>query len=371
MYDEKNAIPHNHVVREKEIVFLHTPSVHLYNEIKHNGKHLHTLENKLDENTHINKHQTDILRKHTYMLKKGLNMQAADAVRDRVHMRDHRKASQERHNLHHDIKHNLKHISQANNQLGKSLHNQSHMRKEHHMLKHDVAGVSKQVSGNKYKLNDVLNNQSVQMSQLSELDDMMNGHIQASNEHNAVQHGLVFSQNAHDNKLDGLVASQAVHNVNQNGMIVEQANIKNLVLEHDANAAAHSSRMGLFASNQAKHNDKVSYHMNKENDHMAKQGDFMVSQDLHMNDQQVHMNLQKDHMDEMKNHDHPHGHSLGILPIAVVSPVVEQVVQVPSNYGEVLDGSYDVMKMPSKEKYEHHYDSGMYKQPSYFVGSKN
>lgn len=332
MYDEKNAVPHNHIIKEKEVVMYHSPLSHLHAHLHKQSAALHKIMHALDINTKMNENQNAILAQHGNLINKQIAMQGKDAERDLVHNEAHRRGAEQRNRIEKkvgDNHHVLHHIDDDTHWIrGKvpGLFN------EHNMTQGAVAQVQDRVDSNGNKLDAALGGQGVIMGKVDKVQATLEEHDAHHRAHDAKQDGLIAAHRAHDAKQDGLIAAHAAHDAKQDGLIADHAATQAILVEHKKDAAAHAHRMDHFAADQRaqnaeadEHHAQVSHHMAHENAHMAKEKAHMYKQNKFMKYVKAHVPSDPhvvvvdrvpvvQHIPVVEHahivHDHGHGHRL-------------------------------------------------------------
>ena len=268
MYDEKNCIPHHHIIKEKEVVFMHTPSVHLYHKIQNNGDKLDALNGKMNWNTMINMKQSKALHRQDHMLGKVLHNQKHDAMRDWKLMKGQKNATLQRKDMLTQIVNNGEGIASNGEKADMLLSGQEGLAAAHKYTQNQVAGVQKDVLINQGMIGDANAQLAGHRADFASHRADFANMVAAAEVHDAKQDGLIAAHAAHDAKQDGLIAAQAAHDAKQDGLIADHAATQALLANHDAKSDAYIARQDAVNADQKDFNSKVDAHMSAEKKHM-------------------------------------------------------------------------------------------------------
>lgn len=347
MYDEKNCIPHHHIIKEKEVVFMHTPSVHLYHKILQNGDKLDVLDHKMDWNTQINLRQSKALDHQDQALHQVLHNQSHDAMRDWKHMKAHKMAALQRKDIMGQVSANGVGIEDNGKKADMLLVGQEVLKDAHGYTQNQLRAVQGDVLKNQGMIGEL----GVQVAQhrgdFADHRADFAAHVDAAAVHDAKQDGLIAAHAEHDAKQDALIAAHADHDAKQDGLIADHAQTQAILSQHVEDSNAHVSRQDEFNAEQRAFNAKVDSHMADEKSHMHKQDHEMMAAAHHRSHENYHMA------------HHGHGYHGHIHPTYVTKTVMKpkkKTVLVLPHGARVQKKTYTEM-VPVKKTYEvgHHH----------------
>ena len=304
MYDEKNCIPHHHVIKQKEVVFMHTPSVHLYQKMHHNSDKLDAINHKMNYNTMINMKQSKALYHQDKMLDHVLKNQSHDAMRDWKHMKAHKKAAYQRKDIMDKVVQNGHGIIANGEKAHALLAGQEELKDAHGYTQNQIKMVQGDVLKNQHMIGEVGAQVASHRVDFGEFKGEFDAHVAHAHEHDAKLDGLIAAQAHHDAKQDGLIAAQAEHDAKQDGLIAAHAYTQNMLGHHIEDHKAHDSRQEAFIADQSTFNNKIDAHMKAEKDHMYKEEQEMMKAAHHRAHENIHMAHSGHH-----HHHHSHSHS--------------------------------------------------------------
>jgi hypothetical protein len=305
MYDEKNCIPHHHIIKEKEVVFMHTPSVHLYQKMFQNGDKLDVLNHKMNWNTMMNIKQKKALHRQSHMLGKVLHNQAHDAMRDWKHMKAHKMAALQRKDIMDHVVENGDGIAANGAKADALLIGQEVLKDAHGYTQNQLKQVQGDVLINQGMIADVGAQVAGHRDDFALYRKDFDAHAAAAQIHDAKQDALIADHAVHDAKQDALIAAQAAHDAKQNGLIADHAQTQDMLKQQMDLTAAHVSRQDAFNAEQRSFNEKVDDHMNVEKKHMHIQAHEMSAAAHHRSHERHHMAHDHDH----HYHSPCHGYS--------------------------------------------------------------
>ena len=350
MYDEKNCIPHHHIIKEKEVVFMHTPSVHLFHKLHQNGEKIDVLNGKINYNTILNMKQSKALHRQGHMLGKVLHNQKHDAMRDYKHMKAHKMAALQRKDIMGQVSANGQGISANAAKADSLLAGQETLKDAHGYTQNQIKMVQGDVMKNQGMIGDVNAQVMGHRSDFANYKQEFNAHVDASKAHDAKQDGLISAHAAHDAKQDGLIAAQAQHDAKQDGLIASHAQTQDMLGKQMEVTAAHVDRQDAFNAEQRGFNVKVGAHMKNEQSHMHKQ-DHEMSAAAH------HRSHERHHMAHDHHGHYHHGHSHPIYKAKTVYTKKKKNVLVLPHGAKIKKSTYYV---PEKKTYYagHHHGHG-------------
>lgn len=355
MYDEKNCIPHHHVIKQKEVVFMHTPSVHLYQKLHHNSDKLDVLNHKMNYNTMINIKQSKALHHQDHMLDKVLANQAQDAMRDWKHMKAHKMAAYQRKDIMGQVSQNGAGIQSNGQKADSLLAGQEQLKDAHGFTQNQIRTVYGEVKQNQNMIADVGNQVASHRSDFQNHVVKFDAHVEHSMEHDAKQDGLIAAHAAHDAKQDGLIAAHAAHDAKQDGLIQDHSQTQAMLGQHMDDAKAHDNRQQAFIENQTSFNNKVAGHMKAESMHMEKEEDEIMRAAHHRAHENIHM-AHSGHHHHHHSHSHKHRHPKYVAK-TVVKPKTKNVLVIP--HGAVLQKkTYYVPETKLYKKGHYHHNHG-------------
>ena len=314
MYDEKNCIPHHHIIKEKEVVFMHTPSVHLYHKLYQNGEKIDVLNGKMNFNTIMNLKQGKALHRQGHMLGKVLHNQAHDAMRDYKHMKAHKMAALQRKDIMMQASDNGQGIAANGAKADALLAGQEMLKDAHGYTQNQLKALKGDVLTNQGMIADVGSQVYQHRADFANYKKDFDDHVMASKVHDAKQDGLIADFHAHDVKQDGLIADFKVHDAKQDALIADHAQTQDMLAKQMAVTAAHIDRQDAFNAEQRGFNDKVDYHMKDEQNHMHDQDHEMMAAAHHRSHERHHM----------AHHDHGHYHYGHAHPVYKTKTVLKK-----------------------------------------------
>lgn len=332
MYDEKNCIPHHHVIKQKEVVFLHTPSVHLYQKLHHNSDKLDVLNHKMNYNTVVNLKQSKALHHQDKILDQVLDNQAKDAMRDWKSLKAHKEAAYQRNDIMSQALKNGKGIYANSHKADSLLAGQEQLKDAHGYTQNQIRHVYDEVKKNQGMIADVGHQVAGHRSDFKHYLGDFQHHVAQAKHHDAKQDGLIAAQAHHDAKLDGLIAAQAHHDAKQDGLIASQDQTQAMLGQHMTDASAHDARQQAFIENQSTFNNKVAAHMEAEKHHMKHEEDEMKRAAHHRKHERIHMALNgRSHHHHYHKHKHTHPK---YVTKTIIKPKKKNVLVLP--HGAVL-----------------------------------
>ena len=307
MYDEKNCIPHEHIVKEKEFVYYHTPNVLIYDQVHKNSHSLHKLHDKMDYNTQINRQQNQMIQQNQSLINQGLNMQRKAAKVAQMHSNQHK-------NMMHEIKY-LKNgqdmarqdIGSIGEKVNSSLEGLGELRAQHGELLNSVSQNGEMIMKNKNMIGEVISNQAQHHQESRQHSQDLNEHRANFAAHREEFGVLRNNVAAHDAKLSGLVLAHNAHDRKQSEIMKQQKNTQQMVKEHDQNLANFEVSASKFIGSQMEANKATLEHNSAEQEFMGEQRDQNEKTNAHMAAEKEHMQLEKIHM-VSNNNKHHHTH---------------------------------------------------------------
>lgn len=309
MFYEKNGMKHDHIVKEKEFVYFHTPNVHIYDAVHKNSHRLDALQEKVNQNSQANQEQTHLIEDNTKLIQTGLELQTQAAQTDQIHTQMLSSNAQQIGNL---VAGQNQASSERNyiaNQIDTTIANQHALSDSHLRTQSLIKQAQDQILSNNAALVQVQKNQA---SQAAELGTHKRDFAQYRDDfahHNALLGQVKDELEHHDAALNGLIDAQKAHDGRQSQLIADHSNTQQMIQEHDQNLANFESKNQAEWDNQRAANAENADHNMDHDKFMAEQRNQNNSENNHMGNQKESMHLEKVHLvAEKGGHNIPHNH---------------------------------------------------------------
>lgn len=308
MYDEKNKVAHQHIIKEKEYVYFHSPSVHIYNAVHKNAHALHDLDAEMKKNNKINHRQNHLIHHNTHLLQKNIAMQYKNLMMNKNHTKMHNAAASQLNSLQKGQVNASAERGVLTNKLDESLANQGRLSDAHLKSQGMIQLAHGEIMHNQGQLGEVLANQAAQAGELKAHRADFASHRADFAEHHGLLGEVKSHVVAHDAKLDGLIDAHNAHDSRQSGLIADHANTQAMIKEHDQNLANFEASSNASWAKQNAANAANAEHNAEHKEFMAEQRSQNDAENNHMAAQKEHMQLEKIHMVSNNHQHHYHLH---------------------------------------------------------------
>jgi chromosome segregation ATPase len=310
MFYERNGMKHDHIVKEQNFIYYHTPNVHIYDAVHKNAHALDALHHKVEANTKMNHEQTHLIEDNTQLIKSGLQIQTQAAQTDQMHSQLLASNAQQIGSL-------LNGQSQASSernylatQLDQALANQQNLSQSHVNTQALINQAQGQIANNGAALVQVQKNQASQAAELGTHKRDFAQYRDDFAQHNALLGEVRHEVENHDAALDQLLDAQKAHDDKQNQLIADHSQTQQMIQEHDNNLANFEQKNQAEWENQRAANAANAQHNAEQSQFIAEQKSQNNNENNHMDAQKESMKLEKVHMvAENSHHKHHHVHN--------------------------------------------------------------